>query len=171
MSSAKSDGEAKLAKRSSELVADGYRQVIELLQLAEKSKYSEIRVAAVKMATETSRYQRKQGARLSPNLVVILGIAIIVVAVLACWYAFVNYPDHLARELSGLLFLSAFVLIGLYARLSGHLSEANFMRILEPVAAKFKSMWPGSSSKQIDRLQAQAGDSLHDEDDDKPNSS
>lgn len=143
----------KPVAQSSSLSAEAHKQIMDYYKVAENSKNPEISAHALKMAADTGKYQRSQGARLSPNLVVVLGTAIVIAGAAAAWYALSHYSGHLALELSGVALSAVLIAIGLYALLSGHLSEANFMRILD----RIKSMWPGSLSGRVDRLEAQDG--------------
>jgi hypothetical protein len=129
------------------LGAEAHRQVMDLLHLADQSSNPEIRAAAVRMAEETSRHQRTQQSRVPPTVVVVLGTLIAVTAVSTSWYAIVKHPGTLGREITGMIFAAALLLVGLYALLSGHLSEKSFMDLVGMIWSWFKAKTFGPSPK------------------------
>jgi hypothetical protein len=114
---------------------------MDYLQVAEKSAHPEIRQAALKIAKQTSKYERRQKARVSPNLILALGITLGISVVLACWYAFLHYPGRIAYVLSSISILLYLVIIGISLLLSGHLTQANFMKILGWLASHVRAGW------------------------------
>jgi len=116
------------------------------LRVANESQYPEIRAAAIEIAKSESKYQHKQGARVPPTLVLILNITLGIAAVLACWYAFLHYKTFLAIELSSISILLFLVIVGSSLFLSGHLSQANFMKILSWPVAHIKTWFSRKAS-------------------------
>ena len=122
-------------KLSLSLREQAHKESMDLLRLADKSQYTEIRAAAVDMAKRTSKHQRSQSARLSPTLILVLDIACAVTVALACRYAFLHDPPRVAYELSSIYILLFLVVVGISLFLPGYLSQSNFMKILSwPVA-------------------------------------
>jgi hypothetical protein len=141
---------------------------MDYLGVAEASAYPAIRAAALELAKETGKFQRNQRAKLPPWLIMVSATVLVFGAVSACWYAFLYYPERLAYEISSLVFLFLIIIIALYTLLSGYLTEANFMRILQSVVSEAKKMLPGFSSKQVSSLQAEDGSDQGDEDPPSP---
>jgi len=164
MNASDGDGGRKRRDTVPSLSDQGHRQIMDYLSVAEASAYPDIRAAALELAKETGKFQRNQGAKLPPRLIMVSATVLVVGAISACWYAFLHYPERLASEVSGLVFLFLILIIALYALLSGYLSQANFMRILQSAASGAKRMLPRFSSKQVSGLQAQDGSNEDDED-------
>jgi hypothetical protein len=112
---------------------EAHRQVVELLELGERSSNPEIRNAAIEIAKNTSANQRAVTAQLRPATIVVLSTLVISTAVVACWYALTHYPGSLARSITEVVIAMSMTLIALYALLSGHLSQDNFMRMVTSV--------------------------------------
>lgn len=148
MTSAARGGVSKQDKSPSSLSEQGHQQVMDYLRLAEKSQHPAIRDAAIDLAKQASKYQRNQGARVSPTLILCTDLTLGVAVVAACWFAFSRYPDRLAFEVSSIVILVFLVIVGTTLFLSGHLSQANFMKILG---------WLVSHVKQGSNLLAKAG--------------
>jgi hypothetical protein len=161
-----SDGDARRKRRDTvpSLSDQGHRQIMDYLCVAEDSAYPAIRAAALELAKETGNFQRNQGAKLPPRLIMVSATVLVLGAISACWYAFLHYQERLASEISGLVFLFLIIIIALYALLSGYLSQANFMRILQSATSGAKRMLPGFSSKQVSGLQEEDGSDECDED-------
>jgi|ERR1019366_4451716 site-specific recombinase len=119
----------------------GHKEIMDLLRLADKSQYPEIRAAALDMAKHTSKHQRSQDARVPPTLILVVDIACAVTVGLACWYAFLHYPPHVAYELSSIYILLFLVVVGISLFLAGYLSQSNFMKILNWPVAHIKKWW------------------------------
>jgi hypothetical protein len=131
-----------------------HNEVMDLLNQADKSQYSEIREAAIEIAKETSKHHRAQAAKLSPKLVAILGTSLAVAAVIACWYALLTYPGSVAWSIIGVVLGCLIIIFGLYGLLSGHLSQASFIQIMRMVWARFSQPQPRSLPGQGADLQA-----------------
>jgi len=123
------------------LSEQGHQQVVDYLRLAEKSAYPEIRRAALEIAKETSKYQRRQGARVSPTLILTLDLTLGVVVTAACWYAFLHYSERLAVEMTSISIGVYLVCVAISLFLSGHLSQANFMKVLSWLESRVKTRW------------------------------
>jgi hypothetical protein len=149
MVSPRRGGPSKQGKECPPLSDQGHKEVMDLLRMAEKSAYSEIREAALDLAKQTSKYRRKQGARVSPTLILWVDLVLGIGVVLACWYAFLHYAQGLAYELSSIAILLFLVVVAISLFLSGHLSQANFMKVLNAVVLHIKT-WRSSSHKASD---------------------
>jgi O-antigen/teichoic acid export membrane protein len=119
---------------------------MDYLRLADKSSNPEIRAAAIDIAKRTSKYERKQGARVSPTLILVLNIFFAIAMALAGWYAFLRYPERLAYELTTISILLYLVLVGVSLFLPGYLSQSNFMKIIGWLVSHIKT-WRGSAQK------------------------
>ena len=139
---------ATLVRNDDNLSAEAHRQVMELLGLADKSKNRDIRLAAIKIAKD-------RGSRPSATLIMVSGTVIVVAAASAGWYALVHYPGNLGWEITIVVFSAVLIIIALYALLSGNLSQANFLQIIEMVWARFRNSAPCPPSKDIASLHAQ----------------
>jgi hypothetical protein len=127
MASKGTSGNSK-GKRGPALSDQAHKQVIEYLRLAEKSSNPEIRAATLKIAEQTSKYQRDQGARVSPNLALAIAIVLGVATGGLCWYAFLYYPQ-LAYQLSGVAILLYLVIVAISLFLSELLSQGNLIKV------------------------------------------
>jgi hypothetical protein len=126
--------ENKASPRLSEQVHD---QIMEYLRIAEKSKHPEIRKAALEHAKETSKYHRKQNTRVSPTLILWVNILLGFLLVGACWYAYLHYSEQKASQVRSISVLAYLMTVFVSLFLSGHLSQANFVKIM----GWFKSGW------------------------------
>ena len=133
------------------LSQQGHQQIIDYLLLAEKSKYPEIRHAAIDHAKQTGKYQRKQGARVSPTLILWVDLILGIAVAGACWLAFVHYPDRLAAEVSAIALRVYLVIVAVSLLLSGHLSQANFMKILGWLESHIKALWNRIVKEPVDQ--------------------
>lgn len=106
----------------------GFRELMELLQVAEKSAYPEIRIVAIEMAKDTLRHKQKETARLSPTLVLWLLVALFLGTISACWYAFLYQPKT-AYQLCSLSILLFIVISAIILFVSGTLSQSNLMKV------------------------------------------
>jgi hypothetical protein len=135
------------SKQGPQLREQAHEQVMQLFRLAEKSEHPELRAAALELAKENSKYFRKQNARVSPTLIlsvtILLGIAVAGV----CWYAFLHYSAPKAYQVCTIVILIYLVIVGVCLFLSGHLSQANFMKILGWLASHIKSGWNSALNK------------------------
>jgi hypothetical protein len=121
------------------LSAEAHQEVMELLRLADKSKIPEIRAAAIKIARERGK---------TPTGIVASFTGIVFVAAAACWYSLLHYPQRLAMEIDTVIIACLFILFGSYALLTGHLSQANFMQIIEWVWEHFKNPKSGPPQQE-----------------------
>jgi fatty acid desaturase len=129
------------SKPKAKLSDQAHQQTVDFFRIAEESKYPEIRKAALKAANEHSKYYRKQSARVSPALILWLAILFGIAVVGAWWYAFLHYPERKAYEIGSIAVLVYLVFLGVCLFLAGHLSQANFMKILGWLPAHLKSRW------------------------------
>ena len=133
-----STGKANQPKESkSRLSEQVHQQTKEVLDIAEKSNHPEIRKAALKLAKETSEYHRKQNARVSPALILLVNILLGFALVGACWYAYLHYPEQKASQVRSISVLAYLMIVFVSLFLSGHLSQTNFVKIM----GWFKSGW------------------------------
>jgi hypothetical protein len=149
---------------------EAYRQVLGLLELGERSSNPDIRAAAIEIAKGTSTDQRDRASRVSPKMIMLAGTFVLILAVAACWFAQTHYAAPLANSITEVVLAVAILLIALYALLSGHLSQENFVNLCTAVWNKFRgafSSTPTGSQKmegtEADAKQIQSGD------DPKPN--
>jgi hypothetical protein len=112
---------------------------MDYLQLAEKSSHPEIRAAALELAKRTSKHELKQGARVSPNLILLVNLVLGIAAVSASWYAYLHYSEHVGSQVTSICIRVYLVIVGISLFLSGHLSQANFMKILGWLESQAKS--------------------------------
>jgi hypothetical protein len=136
---------------------EAHRQVVDLLELGERSSNPDIRAAAIEIAKNTSVNQRVQSARVRPATIMVASTLVLLGAIAACWYALVHYPVALGRSISGIIILVAVLLIALYALLSGHLSQDNFMKLCIAAWEWGKGLFPSSSRTPVERLPVTAG--------------
>lgn len=137
----------KRSKANSRLSEQAHSQVLEYLRIAEKSEHDEIRKTALELAKETSKYHHKQNARVSSTLIlwviVLLGIAVTGI----CSYAFLHYPEQKASQIRQITVLVYLIIVGVCLFLSGHLSQANFMKILAWLADHLRARWNAVTNK------------------------
>lgn len=134
----------------------GHAQIMDYLNVAEKSKYPAIRAAALELAMGTNTYQQKQHAKLSPTAVAIASVAILAIAGVLCCYFYLHYEEHLAHILTSVvvaLALTGIVTLGL---ISGRLSETSFMQFLKMMWQRFGGHSPGLPSNVSSRIEASA---------------
>jgi hypothetical protein len=133
--------------------------MMELLGAAEKSTNPAITRCALKIAEATGKHQRSQNLKIHPSLVALLSTLLVVAAIAGCWYAFTHYAPPVAEAISAWVFVFVLVLVALYALLSGALSQALFVRLLESALSWVKKHNP-LSSKTVDDPQGKGdGDS------------
>jgi hypothetical protein len=132
-------GRAKSNKAGPSLSEQGHQQIMDYLQLGERSTHPEIRAAAVELAKRTSKHELKQGARVSPNLILWVDLVLGIGAAFACWYAYLHYSEHLASEVTAICIRVYTAIVGISLFLSGHLSQANFMKIFGWLESQVKS--------------------------------
>jgi hypothetical protein len=125
-----------------------HKERMDLLRLADKSQYPEIRAAALDMAKRSSKHQRSQEARVPPTLILVLNIVLAMAATLACWYAVLHYPPPISYELCSINILLFLVLVGISLFLPGYLSQSNFMKILSWPVSHIKTWWRSRGDKQ-----------------------
>lgn len=131
---------------------EAHRQVVELLELGERSSNPDIRAAAIEIAKNTSANQRVQATRVRPATIMVASTFVLSGAIAACWYALIHYPGALGRSISGTIILVAVLLIALYALLSGHLSQENFMKLCIAAWDWGKGLFSSSSRGPVERL-------------------
>ncbi|WP_263383536.1 hypothetical protein [Granulicella arctica] len=131
---------AKLSQaKPTSLQAQEHQQVLDFLVLADKSQNPDIRKAAIEIARNRDKHNRKQGAKMSATQVVIFGTSAVLLAVAASWFAILHYPRQVAWEIIGCVSSCLLIVIALYTLVSGHLSQTNFVKLLQ---AAFKRMAP-----------------------------
>jgi hypothetical protein len=144
---------------------EAYRQVLGLLELGERSSNPDIRAAAIEIAKRTSTDQHDRASRVSPKTIMLAGTLVLILALAACWFAQTHYPAPLANSITEVVLVVAVLLTALYALLSGHLSQDNFVKLCTGAWDKFKgahSLAPTGSAKiggtEADVKQIQAGE-------------
>jgi hypothetical protein len=141
------DGDSKRRKGVVSLREQGYKEVLELLKLAEKSSNPNIRAAAVEIAKQTSKYDRQQGARVSPHVALGIDTVFGVVTGLLCWYAFLHYPVRLAYELSAITVLLYLVIVAISLFLCELLSQGNLIKVFGFLVSHVKNWMRGSANE------------------------
>lgn len=147
----------KKLKKSGErpsLSDQGHGQIMDYLNAAEKSSYPAIRAAALELAREAAKAQRRQAAKLSPLVTMLSATAVLVLAGGLCWFFFLHYPERLAFVLSAVVIGLAIVAICMYLLLSGHLTQTNFMSVLKMVWTRILVLIPGSASTTVAAVSA-----------------
>src|ERR1700723_846909 len=142
MASTGRGGRPKSSKPIASLSEQGHQQILDYLRAAEESAHPEIRTAAVKLAERTSKHELKQGARVSPTLILWIDLVLGIAAALACWYAYLHYPEHLAAQITSICIRVYLVIVGISLFLSGQLSQANFMKIIGWLESQMKALNP-----------------------------
>ena len=120
------------------LSAEAHKQAMDYLRLAEKSTNPDISKAAIKMARDTEKRQGRREARLTPGSVAVLATGLIFLAVAGSWYSFVHYTERMAWQITAVLGSAVLLAVGVLALLSGHLSQANFIKLIESIVAWWK---------------------------------
>src|ERR1035441_741402 len=135
---------------------EAYRQVLGLLELGERSSNPDIRAAAIEIAKNTSTDQRDRASRVSPKTILLAGTLVLILAVAACWYAQTHYAAPLAYSITEVVLAVAVLLIALYALLSGHLSQENFVKLVTAVRDKFRGAFSSKAtgSERFDGTEA-----------------
>lgn len=137
---ADTSGQSKKRKPTS-LSEQAHQQVMDFLSLADKSANPDLRVAAIEIAKQTSKYHQKQGARVSPTLILWVDLTLGIALAAACWYASLHYSDKITAEVSSIAIRVYLVIVGISLFLSGHLSQANFMKVLGWLESQAKSVF------------------------------
>jgi ABC-type Na+ efflux pump permease subunit len=140
MASTGKGGPSKKGTETPSLKEKGLQVVMGLLQLADKSPNPDIRAAAIDIAKQTVKYEQKQGARLSPPLVLMLLTVLGLGTVSACWYAFLC-QRAIANELSGISILLFIVLAAIILFISGTLSQSGMMEVFRLAISQIKTWW------------------------------
>jgi hypothetical protein len=133
-----------------DLNAQAHDQIMDFIRLADRSKNPAIAAAAIKLARERQRQQRRLQAKISPVLAAFLGTAIAIAAAGACWYALVRHPGGLGVELAIVVITITVLVISLYALFSGYLSQSNFMAVIQWVGDRLKQIYPTSNGTDAD---------------------
>jgi lipopolysaccharide export LptBFGC system permease protein LptF len=124
------------------LSAQTHQQILDYLKVAEDSTHPEIRDTAVQLAKDASEHQRKQTARLQPATAAMLSLLTLALAGASIWYFFVHYSERVATIMSVMVFGLAIIGVCLLAMVSNHLSQANFVKLVEAVWSKIVgSLW------------------------------
>jgi site-specific recombinase len=148
MAGAGTTGNRKSSKSSLSLSEQAHQQALDYLREAEKSLHPELRAAALGMAKQTLKHYRKQSARVSPNLILLLNVALGIIVGLGSWYAFLHFPARLAYELTAVSMLTFLVIVGVSLFLPGYLSQANFMKILGWAISHIKGLGKFRDTKE-----------------------
>lgn len=130
----------KKATGTSKPSDEAYRQILGLLELGERSSNPDIRAAAIEIAKGTSTDQRDRVLRVSPKTIMLAGTLVLILAAAACWYAQLHYAAPLANAITKVVLVVAVLLMALYALLSGHLSQDNFVKLCIALRDKFKGV-------------------------------
>lgn len=146
----------KRGKRALRPSEEAHRQVVELLQLADRSANTDIRAAAIEIAKNTSASERVRAVRVSSATIMVAATLVVLGAIAGSWYALVRYPGTIGRSISGSIIVIAAILIALYALLSGHLSQDNFTKLWMAAWEWGKSISSLWSRAPIERLSASA---------------
>jgi hypothetical protein len=125
--------------KNTSLQVQEHQQVLDFLVLADKSQNADIRKAAIEIARNKDKHNRRQDAKMSATQVVIFGTSAVLLAAAACWFAIIHYPGQVAWEITGCVSSCLLIVIALYTLVSGHLSQTNFVKLLQ---AAFKRMTP-----------------------------
>jgi lipopolysaccharide export LptBFGC system permease protein LptF len=135
-------GGKKGANESLSLSAQTHQQILDYLKVAEDSTHPEIRDTAVQLAKDASEHQRKQTARLQPATAAILSLLTLALAGASIWNFFVHYSERVATIMSVMVVGLAIIGVCLLAMVSNHLSQANFVKLVEAVWSKIVgSLW------------------------------
>jgi hypothetical protein len=110
------------------LQQQAHQQVMDLLRLADKSPNPDIRAAAIDLAKRSSKYEQKQGARLSLTTFLWLNVGLGVITGSLCWYALLYLPRN-ATALCRISILIFIILSGISLFLCGLLSQSNLMKL------------------------------------------
>lgn len=166
MSPASNPGKKKQGKASPSLTDQALNQANDFLTDADNSTNADIRAARIEIAKdiaksaldlekERTKHQLKQEATPSANLilavVLVLGIAVFV----TCCFALVNYKGLIAAAVCSLAILIYLVIVGTILFLKGHLSQANFMKIIGWLEAYRKSLWSHFSGDRVNNPKAE----------------
>lgn len=123
---------------------------MDYLRLADESTNPDIRAAALRIAADSNKYERRQQSRVSPTLITVLATSIVIAAGVACSYTFLHYPEHVAFEINGFIVGFVFIIIAVYALLARHLSQDNFMKIPEWVWNRMGNRTPSATGANAD---------------------
>lgn len=137
-----------------DLSTQAHDQIMDYLRLADGSTNPAIVEAAIKLANERQKQQQRSEAKISPLLATFLATVVALAAGGASWFALVHHPGSLGLELVIVISSLALFIICLYALLSGHLSQANFMVVFRWVGERFKQLNPFNWHKKNDALVA-----------------
>ncbi len=129
-----------------------HRQIMDLLQQADKSKNPAIAKISAAMAQEQARFQQESARRLSPVASVSLVIFVAFAAVISCWYVLTHYPTKVGMEISGIIIALTVLVMAFCALYSGHLTQANFMFIFRWAGDRFKHLFTSNSSEAQGKL-------------------
>lgn len=149
-------GRAKSDHKSLSSLA--HEEAMDLLRLADHSQNPEIVKAAVEMARERQRHQQSQEKNISPSLAALLATIMVIAASVACWRVLVNYPNRTGLELVLIITTLAVLIVSLYALFSGHLSQSNFMAVIQWAGDRFKQLNLLSKGKDVESLAATSDD-------------
>ncbi|MBB5062330.1 hypothetical protein [Granulicella mallensis] len=133
---------------SPNLSAQAHEQIMDFLQLADKSTHPAIINAAVTLANERQKQHQKSEAKISPTVATLLATIVIGLAAWACWYALVHHPGRTGFSLVMVITTLAIVLICLYALFSGHLSQTNFMSVIRWAGEQINRLTPFRKNRQ-----------------------
>lgn len=147
MASTGKANQSKESKTSPRLSEQVHEQTKEYLHIAEKSNHPDIRKVALKLAKETSKYHRKQNARVSPTLILWVNVVLALALVGACWYAYLHYPEQKASQVRNISVLAYLMIVFVSLFLSGHLSQANFVKIMGWFKSGWKSVFGSDSGE------------------------
>ena len=142
------------SRQPTSLESQGLKEVMDLLKLADHSANPDIRAAAVEIARETSKHQRRQA--ISPSVILVFATLAIASAFVASWYALTHYPERLALEVCAIAVVLAIVAVGVYGLLSGRLSQSNFIHLLQMCLEKLPFSKRNQTPASLGGLNAQS---------------
>jgi len=147
----------KMANAPPKPSEDAYRQVLGLLELGECSSNPDIRAAAIEIAKRTSTDQSDRSSRISPKTIMFAGTFVLILTLVACWYAQTHYAAPLANAITKVALVIAVLLIALYTLLSGHLSQDNFVNLCTAACGKVKGVFSQPHAGTVGEIKSEAG--------------
>lgn len=156
MNAPRKNGKGKAGKSTPSLSEQTHEQILDIFKVAaENSKHPAIRDAALGLIKEKSDFQHRQEARLSPTVTALVAILMLILAGASSWFFFVHYSEHIAYTLSVIAIGLAIVAACLLAVFSGHLSQANFMSVVNMIWSKITGPFSRSREGTAQNLNAE----------------
>lgn len=151
MSGALRKGSGRRPSSQTDLRAQADAQILELLKLASNSDNPAFVSATAQIAEDRQKQQHKAEAKLSPGAAVTLATMVALAVVCGCWYALLEHPGKIGLELVTITCAIGILIIGVYALVSGHLSQENFMVIFRWAVDSLKKLWPFGHKDQNEK--------------------